>query len=918
MIIILAIVFALGLEPITTFAVTAVAPSLGTASTFSVLGGGLLSADGSGATISGDLGATTKTGTWTHTGGIDFIAGAAAGALSDAVAAWTSMGSTGGTAWDPAVDISPAPGLYTRSGDATFTGTLTLNGSASDVWIFQINNSLTFTGTINLTGGAQPCNVYWRIASSATINSGGAGSKFVGTLIANSSVSTVGGVTVDGRLVANTGTLSTAGVTNISGPTCVPPVTTATLTLTKTVSGGTRTVADFPLTATGPTTITGISGAGSITNATVTAGTYTLSETTQSNYGAGTWSCTNGIVVNGSNQITLSSGNITNCTIVNTFIPPAPATLTLTKTVINIGGGTKTTNDFQAKIDGVNVTWITPQTLPVGLHTASEVLLANYTASIWGGDCAADGTITLVPGVNACTITNTYNPPLPSGGSGLFSSPVPPLLDIVKVPTPLALPAGPGSVTYTYTLKNIGTVPVTNITMIDDSCSPATLVSGDTNNDSKLDLTETWVYRCATTLSATHTNIATVTGWANGISTVDIANATVVVGVPIVPPLIHITKVPSPSVLLAGSGMVTYTEKITNPGTVALSNVKLNDDKCAPMKYISGDTNNNSKLETTETWIYTCQTRLTTTTTNTASVSGEANGLTARDFAIATVVVSVPGFPKTGFPPEENTFYIPLMGISSVPDPLALPKGPGNVTYHYAVKNFLPEEALANVQVVDNKCNPVKFTEGDDNKDGKLDYGETWRYACTTKLFATTENTAMATGTVNGLVATHKAYSTVIVGSDKPAPLVSIVNITKIAYPLSLPSGGGKITFTYRVNNPGLIPLSNVTVTDNKCSAMSNKLGDTNGNNLLDINEVWIYRCTTNLKQTTTNTVTATAYANGLKATGEATITVKVALPNFPDTGEISVFKITVWKIFSVILILLIIFFFFKKGKKNE
>jgi hypothetical protein len=58
------------------------------------------------------------------------------------------------------------------------------------------------------------------------------------------------------------------------------------------------------------------------------------------------------------------------------------------------------------------------------------------------------------------------------------------------------------------------------------------------------------------------------------------------------------------------------------------------------------------------------------------------------------------------------------------------------------------------------------------------------------------------------------------------------------------------------------------------------------------------------------------AYANGLKAVGEAIVTVKVALPNFPDTGEGSVFKITVWKILFGILVLLVAVFFFKKGKK--
>jgi uncharacterized repeat protein (TIGR01451 family) len=245
---------------------------------------------------------------------------------------------------------------------------------------------------------------------------------------------------------------------------------------------------------------------------------------------------------------------------------------------------------------------------------------------------------------------------------------VPPLIDIVKVPNPLALPSGPGLVVYTYTLRNIGTVPMTNVTVVDDTCSPTTLTSGDTNSDAKFDTTETWKYTCSTNLATTTTNTVVATGWANGISAVDIANATVVVSVPVVPPLIHVTKVPNPLTLLAGGGAVTYTERITNPGTVALSNVKLIDDKCSPMKYISGDTNGDSQLQSTETWTYTCRTNLTKTTTNTAIASGEANGFTVRDLAVATVVVAdiVPVLPKTGFNPQNKNALWSIVMLSGM------------------------------------------------------------------------------------------------------------------------------------------------------------------------------------------------------------------------------------------------------------
>lgn len=279
-----------------------------------------------------------------------------------------------------------------------------------------------------------------------------------------------------------------------------------------------------------------------------------------------------------------------------------------------------------------------------------------------------------------------------------------------------------------------------------------------------------------------------------------------------------------------------------------------------------------------------------------------------------------------------GALYVPLIGITSVPDPLALPLGAGSVTYHYAVKNFLQELPLTDVKVVDDKCGPVIFITGDDNNDSKLDYSETWRYICATKIFTTTQSVATATGISNGITANHSAYATVVVGSNNPPPLVSIVNITKIAYPLSLPIGGGSITFTYKVNNPGVAPLSDIVVIDDKCKAMSGKLGDTNGNGLLDPNEVWIYTCVMNLRQTTTNTVMVTAFANGLKAINSATIAIKVDIPDLPDVGENTNFpdvgsnpdlhpnfKIAVWEVLSGILAILIIFFVLtRKNKLGE
>ncbi|MFA5933828.1 MAG: ice-binding family protein [Candidatus Paceibacterota bacterium] len=340
--------------------------------------------------------------------------------------------------------------------------------------------------------------------------------------------------------------------------------------------------------------------------------------------------------------VTLNNTTVTRTPCAATSQGSQSGSINVVKTVVNDGGGTSTVASFPLFVNGVSVTSGTTNLFSApGRYIISETSNAQYIQT-FSGDCDATGGLNLNPGfATFCIITNNdiAAPAIP---------PVPPLIDVVKVASPLNLPLGPGPVTYTYTTRNIGTVPMTNVTMVGDTCSPIVLQSGDTNSDGRLDVTETWVYTCPTTLSATHTNTVVATGWANGISAVDIASATVVVGTPLVPPLIHVTKIPSPLALSAAGGMVTYTNKVTNPGTVALSNVRLTDNKCSPVNYISGDMNLNSQLDVSETWTYICQSNLASTTTNTVVAQGDANGFTARDFAIATVVVAAPGFPRTG------------------------------------------------------------------------------------------------------------------------------------------------------------------------------------------------------------------------------------------------------------------------------
>lgn len=196
-----------------------------------------------------------------------------------------------------------------------------------------------------------------------------------------------------------------------------------------------------------------------------------------------------------------------------------------------------------------------------------------------------------------------------------------------------------------------------NITVNDDKCGPVTYISGDVNNDGRLELTEKWYYRCTTTLSATTTNIVTVRGESDDsyrdVAT-DTATAIVVVttGATITglltSPLINIVKIPDRlTPFTVGGGDVTYTYTVTNPGIVAMHDVVVTDDKCSPVSLIRGDINHDHLLDVNETWIYICASHISASTKNTATAKGVANGFTVYDYAFANVYVT-PGLPKTG------------------------------------------------------------------------------------------------------------------------------------------------------------------------------------------------------------------------------------------------------------------------------
>jgi hypothetical protein len=97
-----------------------------------------------------------------------------------------------------------APGLYTTASTVMLSAgnvTLDAQGDANAVFIFQVGSTLTTIGStqVILAGGAQAKNVFWEVASSATL---GTNSIFQGTIISLQSVTLDTGATLIGRALA--------------------------------------------------------------------------------------------------------------------------------------------------------------------------------------------------------------------------------------------------------------------------------------------------------------------------------------------------------------------------------------------------------------------------------------------------------------------------------------------------------------------------------------------------------------------------------------------------------------------------------------------------------------------------------------------------------------------------------------------
>jgi uncharacterized repeat protein (TIGR01451 family) len=520
-------------------ALAQVAPSLGTAQSFAVLGGSTVTNTGP-TLVFGDLGVSPGTAVTgfppgTVLGGTIHAADAVAlQAQSDTTAAYVNLaGQACNTTFGVPTDLGGltlVPGVYCFSSSAQLTGALTLDagGDPGAVWIFEIASTLitASNSSVLLVNGAGQCNDYWQVGSSATL---GTGTAFVGNILALTSISLDTNATMSGRALARNGAV-TMDSNTVSIATCAvaanPPTVVkafspatiaaggvSTLTITLSNAGNTAATLTAPLTDSLPTGVV-VSGNGNNTcGGVVTANAGSPSTTLTGGSIPANGSCTETVDVTAANggtytnsigvgALETSNGSNASPAVASLTVTTASATPDVSKAfspaLINAGGVSTLTITLTNTSDTVaSLTAPFTDTLPIGLtvsgssatNTCGGTIAApagGSAVTLTGGSIPANGSCTETVNVTAASGGNYINS-IAAGAlqtsNGNSSSPAiatlavtPPSITLGKAFSPASITAG-GTSTLTLTLNNSGSTAATITSPLTDTLPTGVLVS---------------------------------------------------------------------------------------------------------------------------------------------------------------------------------------------------------------------------------------------------------------------------------------------------------------------------------------------------------------------------------------------------------------------------------------------------------
>jgi uncharacterized repeat protein (TIGR01451 family) len=428
-------------------------------------------------------------------------------------------------------------------------------------------------------------------------------------------------------------------------------------------------------------------------------------------------------------------------------------------------------------------------------------------------------------------------------------------------------------VTYTATLTNEGGVTLSGFTVTDQTegqgATSLTATGGDTNNNGKLDVGETWTYKYSHTVTQSDIDSNGINGdgkLGNSITFNSTDTHTESLSA-------DVTVLSNPALSIVTTGavgdgiadkagdVVTYTIKVANTGNETLTGVVLANQlegQSVTAALVSGDTNNNGKLDVGETWTYSVNHTLTQ-----AEINGKAGG-DGQLTDLASVTTAQTAAQSSGA--NVAVVFNPALSVTTtaaVGDGIANKAG-DIITYTTKVANTgnVTLTGVALTDLLEGQAAAMVLSSGDVNKNGLLDVGETWIYTLTHTLTqAELDSKAGGDGLLTDTATVTSAQTAALSGSVDVAVVASpALTITKTAVVGDgiADNAGDVITYTLTVKNIGNMDLGGVTVTDQvegqSSSTLTLKSGDVNHNGILDIGETWTYTSTHTVTQSEIDT----------------------------------------------------------------
>lgn len=414
-------------------------------------------------------------------------------------------------------------------------------------------------------------------------------------------------------------------------------------------------------------------------NTATTPNTYDFTETVPNGWDLTSITCTGAVytpnLATGSVSVRLTENTQVTCTFGNTdTVPTIDVSKTPTPTTVDELGGpvtfgvtvTNNSTDESVTLQSLNdapygnvASGTNPNIVSTGCSVPqtiapSDDYTCSFVANVTGnaGDTPDDTVTASVLDEEGNTITGNAT-------ATVTVRDVLPSITVSKVATPTTVPEPGGRVTFGVVVTNTSVESVTLDSLLDN-------VYGDLSSGTNLNLVATTCavgssipagddYTCSFTVDIVGKSGDTETDTVeaevhddenNFVKATDSATVTVTDPPPVIDSHIAIDKSADPKSASPGDRVV-YTYLVTNPGNAALTQVVVTDDKCAPVTFVSGDTDGDSALDPGETWRYTCAVTVGATAgslTNVGTVTAkDPTGATvsANDTETITVVLGV-------------------------------------------------------------------------------------------------------------------------------------------------------------------------------------------------------------------------------------------------------------------------------------